>query len=148
MMLINPAADIPIVQVSVLSSESPSEHFAMGRALSRLRDENVAIIGSGFASLHSTRIMRSALMSSPDFRSRNDAWSQTVSGAVQAADPEDRLNDFKSWRQWPSAYEMHPQGGAEHFMPLIVAAGAGGTGEAKSYTDDYRGINMFSYYWE
>jgi aromatic ring-opening dioxygenase catalytic subunit (LigB family) len=47
MLLINPAANIPIVQLSVLSSNSPAQHFAMGQALASLRESGVAIVGSG-----------------------------------------------------------------------------------------------------
>ncbi|KAK5156083.1 hypothetical protein LTR04_005700 [Oleoguttula sp. CCFEE 6159] len=148
MLLIHPAADIPIVQVSVLSSELPSAHFSMGRALSRLRDSNVAIVGSGFASFHNLRIMFSRVAGEPAFRKRNEEWSHAVSGAVKEKDISAREEALSKWREWPGAYEMHPRGGAEHFLPLVVCAGAGGEGQAKSYTDSFMGLDMYSYYWE
>ena len=43
--------------------------------------------------------------------------------------------------------EMHPLGGGEHFMPLIVCAGAGGNGVAEKYMDAFSGLDMYSYYW-
>ncbi|KFG82793.1 hypothetical protein MANI_110786, partial [Metarhizium anisopliae] len=58
MLLVNPAADVPIVQVSVLESEDPEHHLRIGAALARLRARNIAIIGSGFASLHNFAAMR------------------------------------------------------------------------------------------
>jgi aromatic ring-opening dioxygenase catalytic subunit (LigB family) len=52
MMLVNPKADVPIVQVSVLGSQDPKGLYEMGVALAPLRDQNIAIIGSGSASFH------------------------------------------------------------------------------------------------
>lgn len=148
MLMINPKADVPIVQMSCLDNESPEDHFKMGQALRALRDSNVAIIGSGFASFHNLRIMFSGLAKQPDFRGRNDAWSHAVMDAIKDASVESRRKKLESWREWPHAYEMHPRNGAEHFLPLMVCAGAGGDGEAKSYTDEFLGLDMFSYYWE
>lgn len=42
-----PAADVPIVQLSIDSSRPPEFHFDIGRKLAALRDENVLIVGSG-----------------------------------------------------------------------------------------------------
>ncbi|KAF2265171.1 Extradiol ring-cleavage dioxygenase, class III enzyme, subunit B [Lojkania enalia] len=148
MLLINPAASIPIVQLSVLSSESPTTHFAIGRALSRLRDQNIAIIGSGFASLHNLRTMFSGLARTPAFKALNEEWSRQVTDAVLTEDIEDRGRKFEGWRAWKGAYDMHPKGGAEHFLPLIVCAGAGGDGKGKAYADEMLGLDMWSYYWE
>ncbi|KAF2469769.1 Extradiol aromatic ring-opening dioxygenase [Lindgomyces ingoldianus] len=148
MMLINPSANIPIIQLSVLSSESPSTHFALGRALSSLRAQNIAIVGSGFASLHNLRAMFSGQTRMPSFKALNEEWSRQVTDAVQTADLSERAGKFEGWRKWQGAYEMHPRGGAEHFLPLVVCAGAGGEGRAKAYADEFAGLNMWSYYWD
>jgi aromatic ring-opening dioxygenase catalytic subunit (LigB family) len=145
--VINPAADIPIVQVSVLSSEDPSAHFSMGKALAKLRDSNIAIIGSGFASLHNLGLMFRGGLGAPAFKQRNEEWSKAVTGATLEKDLGKRQHKFDGWREWPGGYEMHPPGGGEHFMPLIVCAGAGGEGEAEHYTDKFVGLDMYSYYW-
>jgi len=47
MMLLAPDANIPIVQLSVLKSQDPEELMRMGKALASLRNENIAILGSG-----------------------------------------------------------------------------------------------------
>jgi aromatic ring-opening dioxygenase catalytic subunit (LigB family) len=47
MMLAFPAADIPIVALSLVSGYDPAMHWQIGRALRPLRDEGVAIVGSG-----------------------------------------------------------------------------------------------------
>jgi len=146
MTLINPSADVPIIQLSVLSSEDPSKHYLMGRALRQLRSQNIAIIGSGFASCHNIRHLLSR--SSEDFVTRNVEWSRAVTQAVKTKDDAMRRQEMQAWREWPNSYLMHPRGGAEHFLPLIVAAGAGGDESAKEYADEFMGLQMWSYYWE
>jgi aromatic ring-opening dioxygenase catalytic subunit (LigB family) len=148
MLLIHPAADIPIVQVSVLSSEDPVEHYKMGQALASLREKNIAIIGSGFASFHNIRLMFSGISKQPDFQKRNALWNEAITEATSEGDTVKRGERLSKWRDFPAAYEMHPRGGAEHFLPLIVCAGAGGEGEPGKYTDGFMGLDMYSYYWQ
>jgi aromatic ring-opening dioxygenase catalytic subunit (LigB family) len=147
MLLINPPADVPIVQVSVLASEDPAAHYAMGRALAALRDDNVAIVGSGFASLHNLGLMRSGGLGEAAFKRRNEEWSRAVTAAALEKGEGERGRRFGGWRGWPGGFEMHPAGGGEHFMPLIVCAGAGGDAVAEYYTDEFMGLDMYSYYW-
>ncbi|KAL1592241.1 hypothetical protein SLS60_011318 [Paraconiothyrium brasiliense] len=150
MTLIHPEATIPIVQLSVLTSEDPAKHYAIGRALAPLREQNIAIIGSGFASLHNLRAMFSGQTRTPNFKALNEEWSKTVGDAVFTEDVEQQKKKFEGWRKWTGSYDMHPRGGAEHFLPLIVCAGAGaGSGnKAKSYGDEMMGLKMWSYYWD
>jgi aromatic ring-opening dioxygenase catalytic subunit (LigB family) len=148
MKLIDPSAKTPIVQLSVLASESPSQSYAIGKALSNLRAQNIAIVGSGFATFHNLRLMFSGVSSTPEFKKQNVDWSDAVTDAAMTDDADARARKFEDWREWPNAYTMHPRGGAEHFLPLIVCAGAAGTSEGRKYADDFRGVDMWSYYWD
>jgi aromatic ring-opening dioxygenase catalytic subunit (LigB family) len=148
MKLIDPSAQIPIIQLSVLASESPSQSYAIGQALSSLRAQNIAIVGSGFASFHNMRLMFSGTSSTPEFKKQNTDWSSAVTDAAMTDDQAARAEKFGEWRQWPNAYTMHPRGGAEHFLPLIVCAGAAMTTKGRKYSDDFRGLDMWSYYWD
>ena len=148
MKLIDPSATTPIVQLSVLASEDPAQSYANGRALSTLRSQNIAIIGSGFATFHNLRLMFSGASSTPEFKKQNTEWSRAVTEAAMTDDDKGRGDKFEHWRTWPAAYTMHPRGGAEHFLPLIVCAGAAGTTSGRKYADDFMGVDMWSYYWD
>jgi aromatic ring-opening dioxygenase catalytic subunit (LigB family) len=148
MKLIDPSAKTPIVQISVLASESPSQSYAIGKALYNLRAQNIAIIGSGFATFHNLRLMFSGVSSTPDFKKKNIEWSNAVTDAAMTGDADARATKFDGWREWPHAYQMHPSGGAEHFLPLIVTAGAAGSSAGREYADDFNGLDMMSYYWD
>ena len=43
-----PEAEIPCVQLSLINNLDPESHFKLGKALSKLRKENMLILGSGF----------------------------------------------------------------------------------------------------
>ncbi len=45
MEIMYPAADIPCVQLSLMSNLSAAEHIRIGRALSELREKNVLVVG-------------------------------------------------------------------------------------------------------
>ena len=47
LMLAFPKAEVPVVQLSLVSGLDPSVHLNMGKALRRLRSNNVLIFGSG-----------------------------------------------------------------------------------------------------
>ncbi|KAL9082207.1 MAG: hypothetical protein Q9159_006603 [Coniocarpon cinnabarinum] len=148
LMLIRPQADIPIVQLSVLSSEDPGQHWAMGRALLKMRQSNVAVIASGLASLHNLRAFKSGENATPEFKRNNIEWSKAATTAASESDRNKRQKLFEDWRQWPHSYQMHPRGGGEHFLPLIVAAGAAGESKAGHYIDKYGETDLYTYYWE
>lgn len=141
-----PKADIPVVQLSVLASEDAVTHMRMGQALARLRESNVAIIGSGFASFHNLGMMRRLMMGGSGekkaFREVSEAWNGALTKAAE------RPEELKGWRAFPNADIMHPRNGGEHFMPLLVCAGAAREGEVtRRYADEFVGVEINTYYW-
>jgi aromatic ring-opening dioxygenase catalytic subunit (LigB family) len=111
--LVTPDEDIPVVQLSLRADLDAAAHLAAGRALSPLRDEGVLIVGSGM-SWHNMRGF------SPAFTARSAEFDAWLTDAV--ARPEAREAALAHWECAPHAREAHPR--EEHFLPLMVAAGA------------------------
>ena len=110
-----------------------------------------SVLGSGFASLHNFSLMR-PLMSGDssavrEVRAVTGVFNKALTDAVQERDPQEREKRLLEWRKFPRAYDIHPRHGAEHFMPLLVCAGAGGDDKAGAYKDDFSGVDIWSYYW-
>ncbi|XP_045782183.1 dioxygenase tasH-like [Maniola jurtina] len=126
MMLINPDADIPIIQVSVLSNQDPEQHYKVGQALYQFRKEGIAIFGSGM-SYHNMREFRFSRNSG---KVVNEEFDEFLNRACTSTD-EKRKEMLTVWETQPGANEAHPPRAAEHLMPLIVVAGAGGANPAE-----------------
>lgn len=130
MMLIRPEADIPIVQVSILRNQDGSQHLEFGKVLQRFRKDGVAIIGSGLSyhNMGRFKICRGnpdGILEGVKF----DGFLNEVCTGEESI--REKLANYKGA---PGAFEAHPEGEADHLMPLIVAAGAGG---------DSKGRNVF-----
>ena len=112
-----PEADVPTLQLSMLSSLDPAEHLRLGRALAPLRDEGVLIVGSGM-SFHNMRGFRD-----PRGRGISETFDAWLREAVTSA-PAERDRRLAAWADAPAARGAHPR--EEHLLPLMVAAGAAG----------------------
>jgi 4,5-DOPA dioxygenase extradiol len=114
LMCMYPEAEIPVLQVS-LPSQAPAELFAIGQALASLRGEGVLLIGSGFLT-HNLRAL--SLRETPGWAHDFDAWSADVIARRDV----DALLDYR--KRAPGVRESLPT--HEHFVPVIMAAGAAG----------------------
>lgn len=123
LMLMAPAADIPVVQLSVDSRRDAGWHFAVGKALAPLRDENVLILGSGSLTHNLHDFFGKARAPDDAPEPYAEAFAAWVQEAVAAGDI-DALLDWE--RRAPFARRNHPT--PEHFLPLFVALGAGAGG--------------------
>ncbi|XP_045505710.1 dioxygenase tasH-like [Colias croceus] len=124
MLLINPSANIPIVQVSILKNQDAVDHYNIGKILYEFRREGIAIFGSGL-SYHNMKEFKK-------LRASSDAMDGIVVNEVF----DQFLNDvctgkleaeaILTWDTIPQGRESHPLGDADHLMPLIVNLGAAG----------------------
>ena len=117
--LMFPAADIPVVQLSLRNDLAPLAHIEAGRALQVLRDEGVLIVGSGM-SFHNMRGY-----GDPRFAPISDEFDHWLSAAVELP-PGERDRTLQRWEDAPAARLCHPPKAEEHLIPLLVAAGAAG----------------------
>ncbi|VVC99309.1 unnamed protein product [Leptidea sinapis] len=140
MLLMNPGADIPIIQISVLTNQDANKHYKLGEALYKYRKSGIAIVGSGM-SYHNMREFRSGEY---DRKVVNEDFDNFLNNACTASNDE-RREKFSSWDKQSGAREAHPPRAAEHFMPLVVVAGAGGgAGGKRIFNWDYMGIFRLS----
>jgi aromatic ring-opening dioxygenase catalytic subunit (LigB family) len=132
-----PAAEIPVVSLSLSASLDPSLHLAAGRALSSLRDEGVLIVGSGM-SFHNLRAYLR-----PETKDRARAFDSWLTEVVESPAPgRDTL--LGNWRKAPFAAYAHPR--EEHLIPLMVAAGAGSQAPGtRIFADEPMGAAISAY---
>ena len=110
-----PTADVPVVQLSIKKSLDPVEHLLAGRALARLREEGVLIIGSG----QSYHDLRDWPHGDAKPAAVFDAWLRRT---LLESSPQARREALFHWEGAPAARAAHPR--EDHLMPLMVAAGA------------------------
>jgi 4,5-DOPA dioxygenase extradiol len=114
--LMFPKADIPVVQLSLLRSASPEQHFRVGQALDGLRQEGVIILGSG-GLVHNLRELMPEGAPPDSWAQSFDTWlSDRLESRALA-----ELFDYAS--QAENADLAHPTD--EHLLPLFVSMGAG-----------------------
>ncbi len=112
-----PQATVPVLQVSLPRSASPRDAWALGSALSGLRQRNVLLLGSGGIThnLYDFRLGQSGTLAYAE------AFTAWIAAAIAAGDLP-ALLDYR--RQAPDAARAHPTD--EHLLPLFFAIGAAG----------------------
>lgn len=141
--VIYPAADIPIVSLSVQPRLLVRDHIEVGRMLQLLRDEGVMIVGSGTAT-HNLRAffgVRPPEIADPpaDYARAFADWLK------QHIDDIEAISDYRKLA--PFAAQNHPT--PEHFLPLAVALGAGLPDKAVAIHDSFNfgHFSMLSFRW-
>lgn len=110
-----PDASVPVLQLSLPIDLDPSHAVSLGRALAPLREQGVLIVGSGSLT-HNLYEFRQSETEAPD-----DYVSEFVNWARTAALAHD-LGTLVDFRGAPHSRRAHPSD--EHYLPLLVAAGA------------------------
>lgn len=117
LMLMYPQADVPVVQLSLQTHQGAGHHIALGRALAKLRDDNVLVMGAG-SFVHNLRRIAPPGSPEPDWSKQFSDWMHEK---LLAGD-EVALADYRA--RAPQAVMAHPTD--EHLLPLFFAYGAGG----------------------
>jgi 4,5-DOPA dioxygenase extradiol len=124
---LRPAADVPVVQLSLDARLPPSEHLAIGRALAPLRDEGVLIMGSGNVThnlRHAFGAWRRGDAETPEWAR---AFDEAVAGALGRHDDEALVAALDT----EAGRLSHPT--PDHYLPLLYAAGASGSADPVRY---------------
>jgi 4,5-DOPA dioxygenase extradiol len=141
LMLMYPGADIPLIQLSVQPQLGPEHHLAVGRALQPLRDEEILVVASGSATHNIQGFFGRELGSEPLPYARE--FAQWLSDAVVTGDTN-ALLDYLNLA--PYARKNHPT--SEHFLPLFVPLGTGGTGHLVHDSYTYGSLSMAAFSWD
>jgi 4,5-DOPA dioxygenase extradiol len=114
-----PAADIPVVQLSLNRRRTPAEHYALGERLQPLREQGVLILGSGNM-VHNLGVM--------EWTDRPFDWAARfdvkLKGLIEARDNEALINYTKLG---PDALLAIPTN--EHYLPLLYSLALRGADE-------------------
>lgn len=111
-----PAADVPILQLSVQPECGARHHRALGAALAALPAENILIVASGHMTHNLREYLRGNARAPQTVAFRDWVHTRLLGGEHEAL--LDWANDA------PHASFAHPS--PEHFLPLFVALGASG----------------------
>ncbi|MDP9007823.1 MAG: dioxygenase [Pseudomonadota bacterium] len=134
-----PEAKVPVFQVSLPFAFDAKKALQLGRALKPLRQQNVLVMGSGSL----THNLREIGQTDPSYTMYAREFTAWVRRHVQGRDVE-ALTDYR--RRAPHAQRAHPT--EEHFLPLLVAVGAGEDEDAVGVIDGgmtYGVLSMESY---
>jgi aromatic ring-opening dioxygenase catalytic subunit (LigB family) len=121
LLLMYPAADIPVVAVSLDSSLDATKNMALGAALESLREEGVLLLGSGYTFHNMEAFFHPSHETKRQSGFFNDWLKETLLGSDS---PSDALSQLSKWEDAPGARLCHPR--AEHLLPLLFIAAAAG----------------------
>jgi 4,5-DOPA dioxygenase extradiol len=109
-----PKADIPVLQLSIDYGAPMEEHYALGQALSSLREKGVLIMGSGNV-VHNLRAIRM------DGKTYDwaEKFDEFVRDAIEEKNDQTLINFQK---QGEIALLAHPT--YDHYLPLLYTIGA------------------------
>ena len=112
-----PAADIPVIQLSMDYSRPPEDHYALAQQLKALRERGVLIVGSGNI-VHNLRMMQRGAAQTDAYDWALE-FDQTTGGHIQQGNLGALQNFLKLGSLAKMAHPTH-----EHYLPLLYAAGA------------------------
>lgn len=110
-----PAADIPVIQLSIDYSQTPQYHYELAREIKSLREKGVLIIGSGNM-VHNLRMV--------EWRRLNDTFgfdwaieaNEQMKSHILNGDHQPLINFRSQSRAWDLAIPT-----PEHYLPLLYS---------------------------
>lgn len=131
--LLDPSAAVPVVPVSLPMHFDEEQLWQLGAILGGFEREGYLLIGTGSLT-HNLRA-RSASWDAPA-RPEITPFLDAITAALLQGD----RHQLMAWRQLPNARWHHPS--PEHFLPLLVAAAAGGEATRLHHSVEYGVLAM------
>jgi len=129
-----PDADIPVSQISVAIERGAEAHFKLGQQIERLREQGVLIISSGVI-VHNLQ-----LLNWHDIQAPSASWAYSFMNEVHEAIISKDWNKLFHPRQITGGDIAVPT--MEHYLPLLVALGAGEEEQATLFSGEWRYGNL------
>lgn len=143
-----PAADIPVVQLSMDRHISLAAHLALGESLNHLRREGILILASG----NTVHNLSDAIgrRGAGESATQTPLWAEEFDAAVaRAVSEQDEKALLKLWPDSPYGRLAHPT--VEHFLPLLYAQGAAEKEDQVRFVNegfDYGSLGMRCIVWD
>jgi 4,5-DOPA dioxygenase extradiol len=130
-----PAADIPVVEMSIDAKASMQELFELGRRLRPLREEGVLILGSGNV-VHNLGLVNWSMTGGFPWADEFDGWVRTrvLSG---------RYDEVLRWQDAGESARRAFRT-SEHFAPLACVLGAAEDGDRAEARCEARTLGALS----
>jgi 4,5-DOPA dioxygenase extradiol len=113
-----PAADIPVIQMSLDYSKPPSYHYQIAKELSTLRSKGILIVGSGNM-VHNLGMVAWDKMNQPDYAYE---WAKEASSQMKSfittRNHSNLINYAAQGESWQLAIPS-----PEHYLPLLYVLG-------------------------
>jgi 4,5-DOPA dioxygenase extradiol len=122
-----PAADVPVVQLSIDARLASGEHLRLAQRLAPLSEEGVLVLGSGNA-VHNLRDAFARMGEGDESVPRwAEAFDRDVADACEQHDLEFVTRALES----ANGRAAHPT--PDHYLPLVYALGAAASGAEVSF---------------
>ena len=132
---IYPAADLPVVQLSLDYTKSAKEHYAMGRELAGLRDKGILIVGSGNM-VHNLGLVEVRNDGRRDFnQTLGFNWAIEANALFKKLIDDERHDELADYHSLGNAAQLAVPT-PEHFLPLLYVLALKQKGESVAYFND------------
>jgi 4,5-DOPA dioxygenase extradiol len=130
-----PAADLPVVQLSLDYTKSAKEHLAIGRRLGHLRDKGILILGSGNM-VHNLGLVEFSTDKPGDFnRPFGFPWALAANDLFKKLINNGRHEELADYLSLGEAVQLAVPT-PEHFLPLLYILAVKREGDKISYFND------------
>jgi 4,5-DOPA dioxygenase extradiol len=126
-----PAADVPVIQLSLDYGKPPEYHYALAKELAALRRKGVLIIGSGNM-VHNLRMVAWDKMDVPGY---GYDWAQEANEKMKQFILEGDHTSLVQFRKQGKAFDLSIPT-PEHYLPLLYTLALQEKGDDVSFFND------------